>query len=246
MQEQIIPLVLAKERVRLHLRCGVGLDMFRGFLDPDPSAPGRTVKVPQEQIVSRRAAYPAEYTDALVEFNEIPGCVSSAILDRGCCLFHGAAFLWRGRAYIFTAPSGTGKSTQYVLWKELLGDGIRIINGDKPLLRLESDGTVWVHPSPWKGKEHMGSMCSGPLGGIFLLEQGSANAVAALKPAQSAVPLFCQFLFDAGTAESVHQVCRLESRILETVPVWRLVNRGDADSARLGMETIIRYEEVHR
>lgn len=246
MEEQIISLKLAGEPLRLRLRHGMPPKFFEGFLDPSVPADTPAVEVPPERIEAVRALYPGDFSEALLECNELPAFVSDQLLPVGCCVFHGAAFAWRGKVYIFTAPSGTGKSTQYVLWKELLGDALQIINGDKPVLRLGADGTVSVHPSPWRGKERMGSLRSGPLGGIILLEQGSVNTVKSLTPAESAAALFTQFVFTAGTAASVHQVCRLESCMLSTVPVWRLTNRGDTDSARLCMETIVRYEEERK
>lgn len=243
MDEQIISLTLAKEPVRLRLRYRLDQRFFDGFLDPAVPADTPVVEVSGEQIASRRALYPADFSDALLEYNELPARVSDHLLTRGCCVFHGAAFFWRGKVYIFTAPSGTGKSTQYVLWKELLGEQICILNGDKPIVRLEEDGTVGVYSSPWRGKEGMGSLRSGPLGGIILLRRGSANEVECLSPARSAAAVFSQFLFSAETEESVRQVSRLESRMLGSAPVWRLTNRGDTASAALCIDTILNFEE---
>lgn len=51
-------------------------------------------------------------------------------------LMHGVVVSWKDRGYMFTAPSGTGKSTHAVLWKKYLGDDVEIINGDKPILNI--------------------------------------------------------------------------------------------------------------
>lgn len=51
-------------------------------------------------------------------------------------LMHGVVISWKGRGYMFTAPSGTGKSTHASLWKKYLGDDVEIINGDKPILNI--------------------------------------------------------------------------------------------------------------
>ena len=243
MEDQIISLTLANIPVRLRLRHGFDRRLFEGFLTYAVPVDAPVISVSQAHLDACRALYPAEMSDILLEYNELPGCISEYLLRRDCCVFHGVAFLWRGRAYLFTAPSGTGKSTQYVLWKEILGDDMRIINGDKPILRLEQDGTIWVHPSPWQGKEDMGRQECGKLGGVILLEQGTENAVCPISAAEAVVPLFLQFQFHAESEESVRRVCQLESRMLEQVPVWRMVNRGDTDSARQCIHTIIRFEE---
>lgn len=51
-------------------------------------------------------------------------------------LMHGVVVSWKDTGYMFTAPSGTGKSTHAALWKKYLGDEVEIINGDKPILNI--------------------------------------------------------------------------------------------------------------
>ncbi|KAB5607392.1 hypothetical protein [Bifidobacterium jacchi] len=51
-------------------------------------------------------------------------------------VFHGATISFAGRAWLFTAPSGTGKTTHIRLWREVYGDRVGIINGDKPILHI--------------------------------------------------------------------------------------------------------------
>ena len=76
---------------------------------------------------------------------------ADALLPRDRLLMHGAALAWQGQAYLFTAPSGTGKSTHAMLWRRYLGSGAEVINGDKPLLHLPPDGPAVVYGSPWAG-----------------------------------------------------------------------------------------------
>lgn len=52
------------------------------------------------------------------------------------------------------------------------------------------------------------------------------------------VELFMQFLFTRSTPLDVQRVCALEERLLQSVPVWQLVNRGDEASARLCHDTL--------
>lgn len=105
------------------------------------------------------------------------------------------------------------------------------------LLPLYEEG-ISVHPSPWRGKENMGSMRSAPLGGIIMLKQGQENAMRRVKPQEAVAELFMQFLFTRSTPLDVRRVCALEERLLQSVPVWQLVNRGDEASARLCHDTL--------
>jgi len=170
--------------------------------------------------------------------------VSTALLEFARVLFHGTAFLWHEKAWIFSAPSGTGKTTQFRRWRKLFNDEVKIINGDKPILEFQEDNTIMVHPSPWKGKERWGSMIKAPLGGIIYLEQGKENTIERMSFEDAVIPLYKQFLFLPEKVELIHNVCQMEEVLLRNIPVWKLINRGDMDSAQLTHDTLLKYLEV--
>ena len=105
-------------------------------------------------------------------------------------------------------------------------------------LEFRKDG-ILVHPSPWRGKEGLGSLDTAPLGGIILLEQNEENRMRRLLPAEAAGPLLTQLLFTRKNADDVRAACALEERLLAQVPVWLLQNRGDAASAALCRDTLM-------
>lgn len=90
-------------------------------------------------------------------------------------LLHCAAIAYKGKAYAFTAPSGTGKTTHIKIWQKCLGKDVKIINGDKPFIRYINNVPM-AFGTPWQGKENLGSNVSYPLGGIFILKRGKENA----------------------------------------------------------------------
>lgn len=215
---------------------------FGGFCQPW-SGHGPMIALAAEELDQARPSYPPDMRDEVLEFNVLTAKTSDALLPFDRCLFHGLAFLWREKAWIFTAPSGTGKSTQYVLWKILYGQELSILNGDKPVLERRPDGQVWVHPSPWTGKEGMGQLKSAPLGGVIYLSRGRENSIARLSVPQAVAPIFSQLLFTASTSTAVRQAAAIEEGLLRAVPVWRLQNRGDEASARLTHDTMLHFEE---
>ena len=90
---------------------------------------------------------------------------------------HGAAINCQGKAYVFFAPSKTGKSTHLKFWMKLFADEISMINDDKPIIKLE-DGKVIVESSPYCGKE--GWKVDGAraeLGAICILKRGEENSI---------------------------------------------------------------------
>ena len=150
---------------------------------------------------------------------------------------HGGALEYKGQVYLFTAPSGTGKSTHLRLWKQRLGDGAVILNGDKPFLRW-IDGTCRVFGSPWRGKEHWGENSSGQLGGIFILRRGDTNRVERLSELEVLDTLLSATLYpeEAATTE---KLVELIGRLMESVPIRALYCTPEPQA----VETVLQFIE---
>ncbi len=193
------------------------------------------VAVTPERLVHARSLLPPGYDDAYVEFRTLTELSSRFLLPFGCCFFHAVSFQWMGRAWLLTAPSGTGKTTQFLNWQRLHPEEISIICGDMPLLEQRSDGSVWVHSSPWNGKERFGRKknVSAPLAGIVLLEQGSENRMIPLAPRDAVIPFFPQFIAFPETEEQILALANLMDHLLKSVPLWKLINLGDDASTEL-------------
>lgn len=113
--------------------------------------------------------------DYLSESCIINTLVCREILDNYDGLFfHSSALMFDGKAYIFSAPSGTGKSTHTALWRKHFGGRVQMINDDKPIIR-KKDGVFYVYGTPWMGKSNIGANISAPLKAVFLLERDSKN-----------------------------------------------------------------------
>lgn len=185
-----------------------------------------------------------EMSQAFLEYQALMIKSGNELLLHGRALFHGVAVLWRGYAWIITAPSGTGKTTQLRHWRDILRKEMKVINGDKPLLECRADGSVWVHSSPWRGKEKFGIPgMSGRLGGIIHLKQGKENRIRKMDLSESVLPLFKEFVSVPEDTQQIICQTRILSQMLDSVPVWELENLGDEASALLTLETVERYLE---
>ncbi|MBQ7466015.1 MAG: hypothetical protein IJS55_05785 [Oscillospiraceae bacterium] len=97
------------------------------------------------------------------------------LLEKNAVVFHSAVVAYNGKAYAFTAKSGTGKTTHLNLWLKNI-PGAYVLNGDKPLLRW-MDGQVMACGTPWQGKENLGRNEMLPLAAICLLERSERNHI---------------------------------------------------------------------
>ena len=158
-------------------------------------------------------------------------------------VFHGAAMLWNDQAYIFSAPSGTGKTTQLKLWEKLFPAETTILNGDKPILDAGNPEKIMVYPSPWKGKEGYGrDDIIAPLGGIILLRQAAENSIKQLEPVESSRFLFARVCSTFRTKEEILNTASMIESVVSAVPVWLLCNKGDDDSVRMTYQTLQKKE----
>ena len=137
---------------------------------------------------------------------------------------HASVIEWRGRGILFTAPSGTGKSTQAQLWHDI--EGAEIINGDRGILRRD-DGRYRVYGSPYAGTSGIYVNQSAPVGAIVVLSQGQEDRLERLRPTNAFRKLYRESTvasWDAGFVET------LTARLMELigdVPVYHLACRPD-------------------
>jgi len=152
---------------------------------------------------------------------------SKHLLEFDGSFLHASAVVWNGKAYLFSANSGTGKSTHTEKWCRLFG--ATYLNDDKPALRL-LNGAWMAYGTPWSGKHDLSSPIGVPLGGIAFLERGEENRITPMDPAEAVPKLMCQSLWKLNRQQMEKQLL-LADQLLRQVPVWRLICRNDDEAA---------------
>ena len=135
-------------------------------------------------------------------------------------LLHASAVVLDGKAYLFSAPCGTGKSTHTRLWLDVFGDRAFILNDDKPALRLV-DGVWYAYGTPWSGKEDISANCGVPIGGICYLHQSYENEITRISGAKA---VFCLLEQTARPPEPQlrSKLMDLLNQLIEKVPIWEM------------------------
>ena len=144
-------------------------------------------------------------------------------------LLHSAVIEYEGRGYAFAAKSGTGKSTHIAIWQKAFGDKVRIINGDKPIIRYK-DGQFIAYGTPWCGKEGFSVNDSVPLNALCFIERAEANSIDKMPAAEAVTRLFNQILIP-NDMETVNKLFPLLDKTLTTVPCYLLKCNMDTEAA---------------
>ena len=157
--------------------------------------------------------------------------VSEKLMEYDTLLFHGSVVAVDGVGYLFTAPSGTGKSTHTRLWRELLGDRAVMVNDDKPFLRITETG-VLACGSPWNGKHKLDTNTSVPLKAICVLERGEENRIRQI-PAREALTELFQQSYRPRNTRQMGRYMDLLDRLSRSVTFYRMACNMDLEAAQM-------------
>ena len=151
--------------------------------------------------------------------------ITDAMLYWDTLLMHGAAVAVDNRCYIFTAPSGTGKTTHIQHWLHTI-PGSFAVNGDKPMINAAKK---LVYGTPWSGKENLNTNTGVPLAGIIHLQRGPENILRPLTFRQM-LPCLLQQCYIPADSEKAQLACGLIG-LLRDVPCYHLYCTPDEEAA---------------
>ena len=175
-------------------------------------------------------------SDGYLETLAVYRKIAEAMPARGIMLIHGSCVAVDGAAYLFCAPSGTGKSTHVRLWRELLGERAVMVNDDKPLVRVSGEGAV-AYGTPWDGKHRLSSDIAVPLKAVCLLERGEENRVERVSAAE-AYPMLLRHVYRPLDSAALAQTLGLLDRLVASVDLWRLHCNMDIEAARVSFSAM--------
>ncbi len=157
-------------------------------------------------------------------------------------VLHSSAVELDGKAYLFSAPCGTGKSTHTRLWQAEFGPRARVFNDDKPALRC-LDGKWYAYGTPWCGKDGININLKAPVAGICFLKQGSENRIRRLSEAEAIQNLIWQTVYQFSRVDRMELMLGVVDSLVNKIPVFELVNRPEPAAVRLSCETMRRAAE---
>ncbi len=159
----------------------------------------------------------------------------------GGVLLHSSCVEYEGKAYLFSAPSGTGKSTHTHLWLEHF-PGARIINDDKPAIR-KVNGVYRAYGTPWSGKNDESVNEGVPIAGIAFLSRGKENEIKRISGVQ-ALKNFLDQTIRPHNKEYAGKMLEVLDGVLTDVPVFALACDMSEEAVRTSYNAMNREVEV--
>ncbi len=161
-----------------------------------------------------------EYSDDYLETLAVYRKIVSIMTDYDTILFHGSVIAVDGQGYLFTAKSGTGKSTHTRLWREYFGERAVMVNDDKPLIRITDTG-VTVYGTPWNGKHRISTNTSVPLKAICILNRGTENEIEKISKSK-AYPMLLQQTHRPTDMKKMQSVFALIDKMCQSICLYNL------------------------
>ncbi len=218
---------LADLIIEIKARYKYTYDMCRDYLCDDYKKINFTVFATQEQLEAEKIKTP-DFPPEILENTCIYRNLCTQILKYNAVFIHSAAISVDNHAYLFSANSGTGKTTHMNLWLKCFGERAFVINGDKPILRI-SKNNIFVYGTPWCGKEGENKNVSVPLSGICILERSNINRIEKIDTKNALLFLLSQTIHPSVPAYKALMFDNL-GQVLERIPVYKLGCNMDSEA----------------
>ena len=176
--------------------------------------------------------YSPRYTSGEDCINGVLGSIlfRNKILFHQGIVLHASAIDWKGKGIAFSAPSGTGKSTQASLWEKHMG--ARVVNDDCPAIKLV-DGLPYAFGTPWSGSSDKFLNSSVPLSAFVMLEQAPENTIRKLEGHEAVARLMPRCFLPYHDSALMDLAIKNLKDIITGAPVYLLRCRPDREAVEL-------------
>ena len=185
-----------------------------GYTIPPVDCPDIDVCITEEDLSKEPPPEDGTAPTYFLESTAVYRKIAERLPDYDAFVMHGSVIAVDGKAYMFTARSGVGKTTHTRLWLEKFGDGAHVLNGDKPIIRF-FDGVPYACGTPWRGKENYGINEMLPLAGIVFFGRGIENRAYPIDKEKAFFALNSQ-IYRSRDKKNVITTLALTDRLLST------------------------------
>lgn len=200
--------------------------------DADMSVCATADSINEERSLYGEVTFSEGYCEGICLYREI----AERLPEHDGFVFHGAAVTVGDKGYIFAAPSGTGKTTHISLLMKNYPDDVKIVNGDKPIIR-KINGEWRVCSTPWAGKEGWKVNTTAPLCGVVLVGRAKENSIEKVSPEKYFDAVIRQ-VYIPKDGEACMQTMSLIDEMAEKVVFYRLGCNMDDSAAKCSFDML--------
>lgn len=185
----------------------------------------------------------SQMTEEDFEYNYTMNRFARALVDQGAFCFHSSALSVDGEVLLFSADSGTGKSTHARLWREYMTDHqVENLNDDKPVIR-NREGKYVAYGTPWCGKHGIQKNTCAPVKAVVFLKRGKENEIHKISMQEALPSVLKQVLAEKANPLALMKVLDLLDPFLRKIPVYELKCNISEEAVRLVYDTIWEEKE---
>ena len=180
---------------------------------------------------------PSWYLESLALFRKL----CEYVIDNcNGIIFHASAIAIDDKAYLFTAPSGTGKSTHVAMLREKLKNRAFMINDDKPIVRYEN-GAFYAYGTPWNGKHRLSTNCRVKIEGICKLYRADSNVIRKAEKKEMIITVLNQTLRFSDETRT-DKLLSLIDKMLSEVKIYALGCNMETEAANVSYNGMVKGE----
>lgn len=206
----------------------------------------------KDNYIVEKFTFTSDWKHCSIELAELPKCRLSvqdreymftfeAFVARVCYLggvmIHSSCISYKGNAVLFSANSGTGKSTHTTIWKKVFKDDVEFINDDKPIVWLEN-GVPYAYGTPWSGKTDLNNNLRCPVKAIVFVERGQRNEIEEVGIKDILFTLFSNIIIPIEDKALAKRVLQVYNKILANTKIYRLRCNMDDEAAIVSRDGI--------
>lgn len=195
-----------------------------------------SINVSLDDIEYERKVADSDYSDRHLEITAFYRKLAEIIPQKDAFVLHSALFDVDGDGVAFAAHSGTGKTTHMTLWQQLLGDKMKIVNGDKPIIRFV-DGIPYGYGTPWNGKERLGCNMRTTVKHICFIERDKENSCEGITQESIVDAIFNQ-VYMPKEPKSAMATMQLINKFMKSCKLWKIKCNMDISAAKTAYNKI--------
>lgn len=168
-------------------------------------------------------------------------CIEQILNNKNTFILHSSYINFNGKSILFSAPSGTGKSTQADLWEKY--ENTEIINGDRTAIR-KIDGKWNAYGLPIAGSSNIFKNKKAELSHIIILRQGKENNLKKLSPREAFIKIYSETIIHTWDSKFQENIINMITDLVQNVQIYQYECLPDKSAVEFLKKQVIKDNEI--